>query len=309
MSVSAHIIQINTANYSAVFRKYPHTHLLNLKGTGSGFCYYLQRIRQVALVYLLASSQLHEHPVLPLDGSFSFSLRLLQIHVIKCKTYIPGNLDQQIFFRLVNSDIACKQHNKQPEKPHPVLDPDNRNISAKAYVFENAISAPPGFIHDCKTILVIKYRFYALRMITCHQILTKTGDILAETGTHDIAEALVILHKSEPDSVVAPCLCQEVGCLLQESVPLFFHYDQLIDIPDGLEHAVEMFNLFFHLLALDGIAHGPCQQLAIQSVLAKIVLGALLHRANGKRCIVEAGQYHDRHIRRPGIYLEKGLQP
>ena len=160
--------------------------------------------------------------------------------------YVPSHLLQKSLFLFVYSDIGGGQYGKHPEQSVRVFQTDDRNLLIGARVSEKAISARSGLVHDQKTVLLSECVFYAEGRLVVHHPFTEKRYLFPETGTHHPGKGLALLQEPEPRRIVASRLYQGVTGFLEQWFPVPLHHNQLIDIPDGLEDTVQMFDALLH---------------------------------------------------------------
>ncbi len=137
----------------------------------------------------------------------------------------------------------------------------------------------------------------------------KQGHILLETGTHDRGKRLVIPEESEPCRLIPSRLSQGIAASLKESVYVFSRCNYLGYAFDGFEDAVNVLDMLFSLLALDGIVNGATEQITLHLVLCEIILGAFAYCLQGQRFVIETAENDNRHVESLSVYRGKSIQP
>ncbi len=112
-------------------------------------------------------------------------------------------------------------------------------------------------------LLVLQGQFHAARYPFLLEDCFELGKAAVHAGGSRLQHGFVVRsHQRNPGSGIARCFVELLACPFDETVGVFFFYDQLVDVADGQEHLPDM----LHASHFAGRPHEKGAVLPIKSI-------------------------------------------
>ncbi len=175
---------------------------------------------------------------------------LFRLDVVQGQGDVAGYFFQQGALLLVRRKFGGDRDDQKAIDRPVVLQSHGQRRPASVLIRQGTAGAGGWRIGDDVRARLRPRQAHTMRPVAVHQPFEQGGGIAVHPGGGGRQKLADVVYQGDPGVVIAASLDQIVASLLDQPVAVLFSHDELVDVADGAEDAVQALGSCLHLCLL-----------------------------------------------------------